>query len=80
MSNRVFNPGGMNYLEIINDKYYIDKTDLIFELNERVNTSRKYICVTRPRRFGKTVTTNMLSAYYKCNNSNGETNKTDKKK
>ncbi|OUM56228.1 hypothetical protein PIROE2DRAFT_19252 [Piromyces sp. E2] len=86
MSNFVFNPGGMNYQKIINYKYYIDKTDLIFELNERINTPDQYICVTRPRprRFGKTVTADMLSAYYnlciieESNTSNDKTKKTDK--
>eukprot|EP00833_Pecoramyces_ruminatium_P016913 jgi/Orpsp1_1/1190945/evm.model.d7180000082371.1 len=65
MKNVIFNPITSNFDEILKSKYYVDKTDLIFELNERIGTSEKYLCVTRPRRFGKTVTINMLNEYYR---------------
>jgi len=68
MSNFVFNPGDMDYKLTINSSYFIDKIDLIFELNKIVNTLDRYICVTRPRRFGKTTTANKLSVYYSKNN------------
>jgi len=37
---------------------------LIFHLNKLIHTSNKYICITRPRRFGKTVAVNMITKYY----------------
>lgn len=43
---------------------FIDKSDLISVLNNYVNKENRFICVSRPRRFGKSVTANMLSAYY----------------
>lgn len=38
--------------------------DLIDKVTKAIRTSGKYICITRPRRFGKTVNANMLGAYY----------------
>ncbi|MDY6415387.1 MAG: AAA family ATPase [Succinivibrio dextrinosolvens] len=58
------NPGFENYQESLNSKIYIDKSNLIAILNENISTTQKYICISRPRRFGKTVTANMLCAYY----------------
>ena len=37
---------------------------LLSELNEFIDKGNKYICVSRPRRFGKTIATNMMCAYY----------------
>lgn len=58
------NPGFEKYQESLNAKIYIDKSDLIAILNENISTTQKYICISRPRRFGKSVTANMLCAYY----------------
>lgn len=58
------NRGNEEFLESVNSEIYIDKTDMIAFLNQRVNTEGKYICVSRPRRFGKTMTANMIAAYY----------------
>ena len=49
--------------------YYIDKTKILEELVpllERKNRSKglKYVAITRPRRFGKTVTANMIASYF----------------
>ena len=60
---------GMNkvkYQEILNSKVMVDKSMLIEKVNEFISTSGKYINMTRPRRFGKTVNANMLAAYYNC--------------
>ena len=47
------------------DKYlFVDKTDFIYETNKRLNEDNRFMAVTRPRRFGKTVTAHMLSTYY----------------
>lgn len=50
--------------EIVNSDIYIDKSMMIEQVSSRIRTSDKYICITRPRRFGKTVNANMLGAYY----------------
>ena len=45
-------------------RVFVDKTDFIVKTNALLNTDGKFIAITRPRRFGKTVTAHMLSAYY----------------
>ena len=42
----------------------IDKTELLTYTNRAIDTDRALICNSRPRRFGKSVTANMLTAYY----------------
>ena len=56
------NRGNEEFLESVNSEIYVDKTDMIAFLNQRVNTEGKYICVSRPRRFGKTMTANVYHA------------------
>ena len=47
------------------DKYlFVDKTEFIYETNKRLNEEDCFLTVTRPRRFGKTVTARMLATYY----------------
>ncbi|MCI8491104.1 MAG: AAA family ATPase [Lachnospiraceae bacterium] len=60
-----------NYLNIGNDGFasvrrgiYVDKTELIAFINNKLGTKEKLICVSRPRRFGKSFTAQMLGAYY----------------
>ena len=61
-----------NYKELAGSKYFVDKSLIIERLNERVNTSDKYVCITRPRRFGKSSVADMLGAYYsKAVSANG---------
>ena len=43
---------------------YVDKSEIISLTNRFVNGQKRFICVTRPRRFGKSVTLDMLNAYY----------------
>ena len=43
---------------------YIDKTDLISRINERIDKPDCFLCVSRPRRFGKSMAADMLAAYY----------------
>lgn len=52
------------YEEIVKSTYFVDKTDFISQVAERIGTSNKYLCITRPRRFGKTVMANMLGAFF----------------
>ncbi len=59
------NPGNEAFRQAVTDDIYIDKTKLIALINQRINRSRvKYICVSRPRRFGKSMAADMLAAYY----------------
>lgn len=44
--------------------YFIDKTSMLEELALLVESGNNYVCITRPRRFGKTVIANMIAAYY----------------
>ena len=45
--------------------FYVDKSLIIREMNNIVRQkSDKFICVSRPRRFGKTMAANMIAAYY----------------
>ncbi len=67
---RIFNPNTDEYKTLINSKCYVDKTKLILELNKLVNSSENYICVTRPKHFGKTYTACMLASYYSYRESN----------
>ena len=59
------NPGNVGFAEISNSGY-IDKTGMIEIINQRINTTNKLICVSRPRRFGKSYAALMLCAYYDC--------------
>lgn len=36
------------------DKYFVDKSAVIEKVNERIKTKNRFLCVTKPRRFGKT--------------------------
>lgn len=58
------NPGNTGFWESVRSKIYVDKTGLIKYTNELINTEQKYICVSRPRRFGKSMALKMLAAYY----------------
>ena len=58
------NPGNVDFQKSLNSEIYIDKTELIVYTNKKLNTEQGYICVSRPRRFGKSMAANMLTAYY----------------
>ena len=64
----ILNPTRENSFEtLVNFKdkdIFIDKTDFIAITNNRLNGNNRFIAVSRPRRFGKTVTAHMLLAYY----------------
>ena len=59
-----YNPGNASFAEALNSKIYVDKSGLISVINHRLKTKQKYICVSRPRRFGKSLNLEMLAAYY----------------
>ena len=58
------NPDNEQFKESLNGQIYVDKTEMIADVNTLVNTPRKYLCVSRPRRFGKSMAATMLCAYY----------------
>lgn len=57
------NPGATSFRNSLRSEIYIDKSGLIEKTNKRIHTEQRYICVSRPRRFGKSMAANMLAAY-----------------
>jgi hypothetical protein len=53
-----------NFLETLRSDIFVDKTGLLSFLNNVAGTPFKYVCISRPRRFGKTWAANMATAYY----------------
>ena len=66
---RFVNPDNSAFQVALNSEIYVDKSGLIEYTNKVMNTDRALICNSRPRRFGKSITANMLTAYYSkgCN-------------
>lgn len=60
------NPDNTGFQQALNSKIYVDKSMLINHANSVICTEQKFICVSRPRRFGKSMAANMLTAYYSC--------------
>ena len=58
------NPGNEVFKQISGADIYVDKTMMIKETNRLIDSSGKHICISHPRRFGKTVTGNILASYY----------------
>ena len=58
------NPGNTLFSYDINTEYYVDKSLMIVELNKLVRETGRFICMRRARRFGKTMMTNLMAAYY----------------
>lgn len=66
------NPGIITFTEAVESDIYVDKTELLKYTNSILRTTQKYICISRPRRFGKSITANMLAAYYECEQDSKE--------
>lgn len=45
-------------------RYFVDKSGMLEELFPLVRTGNNHICITRPRRFGKTVAANMIASFF----------------
>lgn len=58
------NPDNEGFRKMINSEIYVDKTGLLDYTNRVINTMQCCLCVSRPRRFGKSMAAAMLSAYY----------------
>lgn len=65
------NPGNDRFKRTCNSEIYVDKTELIKLTNKAIDTEQNCICISRPRRFGKSITAYMLAAYYgrECDSS-----------
>ena len=58
------NPSDVSFEMSRNSDIYVDKSMLIAQTNRVCRTERRFLCVSRPRRFGKSMAANMLAAYY----------------
>jgi len=56
------------YLNEMQRPYFVDKTSMIGELIPLVEAGTSYICITRPRRFGKTIMASMIASFFGKNN------------
>ena len=58
------NPGNENLKEALRSEIFIDKSLFISKISKFLNTQQKFICVSRPRRFGKTRIGSLMKAYF----------------
>ena len=58
------NPGSDRFQISRRSEIYVDKSMLIAQMNSKIRSEQMYVCVSRPRRFGKSMAAGMLSAYY----------------
>ena len=58
------NPNAEAFKDDRNTRIYIDKSLIVAELNKLVSSKEDFLCISRPRRFGKSMVGNLISAYY----------------
>ncbi len=58
------NKGNKTFSDNVHDDIYVDKSMLIKATNDSIGKAKRFMCVTRPRRFGKSMALSMLNAYY----------------
>ena len=58
------NSDNFKFKKYMKSEIFIDKSMIIKECNKLFGSENSYMCVTRPRRFGKTMALSMLNAYY----------------
>lgn len=59
------NPGNDSFSSaVLYSQIYVDKTGMLEYLNQVMNSEQRYVCVSRPRRFGKSIAARMIAAYY----------------
>ncbi|MBO4710811.1 AAA family ATPase, partial [bacterium] len=63
------NPGNENLKRALNSEIFVDKSLVLKKLCSFLNTNQSFICVSRPRRFGKTTVGSLMKAYFSkgCN-------------
>ena len=66
------NPDQSAFQSALNAQIYVDKSGLIEYTNSVLESTDAFICNSRPRRFGKSITADMLTAYYSkgCDSGN----------
>ena len=57
------NPGNEGFKREVRSKIYVDKTGMLEYTNSVLDSEQGYICVSRPRRFGKSIAAEMLVSY-----------------
>ena len=58
------NPNAEAFKMGLNSEIYVDKSLMISELNKLACSQGNFLCISRPRRFGKSMVGNLISAYY----------------
>lgn len=58
------NPGNDQLRQDLRSQIYIDKSMIISKMNKLFDTADRFVCLSRPRRFGKSMAGNMIAAYY----------------
>ena len=58
------NPNADAFLQNKNSRIYVDKSMILDELNQILCTNEDFVCMSRARRFGKSMAGNLISAYY----------------
>ncbi|MCD8293738.1 MAG: AAA family ATPase [Clostridia bacterium] len=66
------NPGNRLFWMSARTDTYVDKSMLLKFMNSRMDTDRRFICVSKPRKFGKSVDASMIAAYYSSGCDSGE--------
>lgn len=57
------NPQNTLFQNVVNSEIYVDHSLLIENINKIIDTENNKLCISRPRRFGKSTDANMLVAY-----------------
>lgn len=52
------------YRMVTNGRYFVDKTALLEEIIPLLGQEQRFVCITRPRRFGKTIMANMIGSFF----------------
>lgn len=52
------------FQKAVRNDIFVDKSMLIDAVSGKIGTNSGYLCITRPRRFGKSMNAQMLGAYY----------------
>lgn len=58
------NPGNRKFERAVSSQIYVDKSGMLALLNSVINKEKNCVCISRPRRFGKSMAANMITAYY----------------
>ena len=58
------NPDHTDYAIAVNSKIHVDKSMMLNCTNSVLGTEQRFVCTSRPRRFGKSMAANMMVAYY----------------